>query len=79
MVAVGRGLSIYADRTSGEWIVRDGDGALWSVPAAPRGWEQRRPYVPSDEAELESVPGHYGYLLDLPVVAGCAAGRGDFA
>jgi hypothetical protein len=29
-------------------------------------WEERQPFTPSDETELESVPGHYKQMLGLP-------------
>ena len=29
-------------------------------------WEQRQPFTPAEETELEPVPGHYKYMLGLP-------------
>jgi hypothetical protein len=66
MLAKHRRLSIYVDRSSRQWIVRDADGAFWSVPAEEEGWKQREPFTPTEETELEPVPGHYHYLLGLP-------------
>jgi hypothetical protein len=59
------GMFLYVDRSLPNcWIVRDGDGAFWFVPAG-EGWERRQPYTPSESSQLESVPGHYKYLLGL--------------
>lgn len=59
-------LSIYVDKSSRQWIVRDGEGTFWSVPAEEEGWKHREPFTPTEETELEPVPGHYHYLLGLP-------------
>jgi hypothetical protein len=61
-------MSLYVDRGyPANWIVRDGDGRFWVVPPGEGGWERRRPFQPTDETELEAVPGHYLYMLGLPV------------
>lgn len=59
-------VSIYVDRISQRWIVRDPDGNLWIVPVVERPWDHRQPLRMTDEIELEPVPGHYKYLLNLP-------------
>jgi hypothetical protein len=59
-------LSLYVDRSSQQWIVRDADGAFWSVPVDEDGWKNREPFTPTEDTELEPVPGHYHYLLRLP-------------
>ena len=28
-------------------------------------WDQRQPFYPTEETELEPVPGHYKYMLGL--------------
>ena len=61
-----RVVAIYVDRASGQWIVRDAEGRLWTLPHVNNGWEKREPYDLVDETELESVPSHYRYLLELP-------------
>ncbi|MGQ0636196.1 MAG: hypothetical protein ACT4QC_16405 [Planctomycetaceae bacterium] len=67
MVMTGKlSLALYVDRASQQWIVRDPDGVLWIVPGAHDSWEQRQPFSPTEETELEPVPGHYKYLLGLP-------------
>jgi hypothetical protein len=64
MTAV-RKLTIYLDRASQQWIVRDADGNFWSVPSEDNGWEHRQPFWPKEETELEPVPSHYKYVLGL--------------
>ena len=66
MVVKQRKMSIYVDKSSQKWVVRDEEGAFWSVPADEEGWKQREPFTPTEETELEPVPGHYYYLLGLP-------------
>ena len=56
---------IFVDRASQQWIVRDPDGRLWIVPLADDAWEQRQPFTPTDDSELELIPGHYRYMLNL--------------
>lgn len=59
-------LSLYVDRSLPDcWVVRDRAGTFWMVPAGERGWERRQPYTLSEDARLESVPGHYTYLLGI--------------
>jgi hypothetical protein len=58
--------SLYVDRASQQWIVRDGEGAFWVIPASGDAWSQRRPYTPSEACELQPIPGHYKALLGLP-------------
>lgn len=57
---------IYVDRSSKQWIVRDPDGNYWIVPAGQNLWNHRQPFELTEESDLEAVPGHYKYLLDLP-------------
>jgi hypothetical protein len=60
-------VSIYVDKTRQQWIVRDPDGNFWIVPSIEKPWDHRQPFDPSgEEVDLELVPGHYGYMLDLP-------------
>ena len=59
-------LSLYVDRSlPGCWIVRDRSGAFWMAPAGDQAWERRQPYTLTEDAQLESVPGHYKYLLGI--------------
>lgn len=59
-------ISIFVDRTSRQWIVRDPDGEFWVVPSVANGWDLRQPYALNEDRDLEPVPGHYRYLLELP-------------
>jgi len=59
-------VAIYVDRSSEQWIVRDADGTFWTLPATDTPWDDRQPFLPAEETELEPVPGHYQYLLGLP-------------
>lgn len=59
-------VSLYVDRSLPScWIVRDRAGAFWMVPAGDEAWERRQPYTLTEDAQLESVPGHYKYLLGI--------------
>jgi hypothetical protein len=68
MVALGkRMVAIFVDRACPErWIVRDAEGSFWTVPPAENPWDLREPFQPTEETELEPVPGHYKYLLGIP-------------
>ncbi len=59
-------VAIYVDRTSHQWVVRDADGRLWTLTSIKQSWENRQPFIPNDETELESVPRHYKAVLGLP-------------
>jgi hypothetical protein len=62
-----RMISIYVNRACPErWIVRDADGNFWMVPPTLNPWDHREPFHPTEEMELESVPGHYRYVLGIP-------------
>ncbi len=65
MLAV-RKLSLYSDRSSQQWVVRDPEGNYWVVPAADDAWDQRQPFYPTEQTELEPIPAHYKYTLGLP-------------
>ena len=60
-------VSLFVDHASPDaWVVRDPDGNFWLVPPVDSPWDKRRPFCPTEDMELEPVPGHYKYLLDLP-------------
>jgi hypothetical protein len=60
-------VALFVDRSRPEhWVVRDPEGVFWLVPPVANPWENRQPFDPTGETELEPVPGHYRYLLDLP-------------
>jgi len=58
--------ALFVDRFSNQWVVRDPEGNFWIVPSVENGWDHREPFYPTEETELEPVPGHYIYMLDLP-------------
>ena len=59
--------AIYVDRSCTEhWIVRDPEGSFWIVPSVENAWDNRRPFQPTEETELEPIPGHYRSMLGLP-------------
>lgn len=57
---------LFVDRTSQQWIVRDGEGRLWIVPVGDEPWRRRQPFEPVADTDLEPVPGHYKSTLGLP-------------
>jgi hypothetical protein len=61
-----RVVALYVDKTSRQWVVRDSEGQFWSLPATDTPWDERRPFSPAEETELEPVPGHYKHMLGLP-------------
>ena len=58
--------TLYVDRSTRHWIVRDPDGNFWVIPPFENGWEHRLPFEPHEGTELEPVPGHYKYVLRIP-------------
>ena len=59
-------MSLYVDKDRPEhWIVRDCEGRFWVVPPGQDAWTKREPFQPSEDAELETVPGHYLYMLGI--------------
>jgi hypothetical protein len=66
MTTVRKQMSLFVDRSSQQWIVRDADGNFWLVPSVEHAWEHRQPFEPSEETDLEPVPGHYKPMLGLP-------------
>ena len=58
--------SLYVNRSSQQWIVLDPEGKFWTVPVNEEdAWNRRQPFCPTDETELEPVPGHYKYMVGL--------------
>ena len=59
-------IALYVDRSLPDcWVVRDPDGEFWMVPVGDKAWDRRRPYTLKEDAQLESIPGHYKYLLGI--------------
>ena len=59
-------VAIFVDRASRQWVVRDAEGNFWLLPAIDNPWDHRQPFEPTEETELEPIPGHYKYMLALP-------------
>ena len=59
-------VALFVERSSHQWIVRDPEGNFWIIPSVENGWDHRRPFYPTEESELEPVPGHYLHMLNLP-------------
>jgi hypothetical protein len=60
-------VSRFVDRSSQQWIALDPEGNFWIVPSEYENpWNQRQPFYPTEEIELEPVPGHYKQMLGLP-------------
>jgi hypothetical protein len=59
-------MSLYVDHATQQLVVRDLEGSLWVVPSCPAAWEQRQPFEICENTKLESIPGHYKNLLQLP-------------
>ena len=48
--------SLFVDRSSPEYsIVLDPNGEFWLAPPVPSPWENRRPFCPSDNMDLERI------------------------
>jgi len=58
--------TLYVDRASRQWVVRDPDGSFWVLPPTDNPWDDRQPFSPAEETDLEPVPGHYKHMLGLP-------------
>lgn len=67
MFGPGRQLvALFVDRTTQQWVIRDPEGAWWRLPTIENCWHHREPFQLSEEADLNSVPGHYRHALNLP-------------
>jgi len=60
-------VGIFVDKACPQhWIVRDPEGSFWIVPPVENPWANRQPFAPTDETDLDPIPGHYKYMLGLP-------------
>jgi hypothetical protein len=57
---------LFVERSSQQWIVQDPEGNFWLLPSVDNPWSQRQPFHPTEETELELIPGHYKDMLGLP-------------
>ena len=60
------GMALFVERLCQRWVVLDPDGNFWLLPSVDNPWDQRQPFQPTEETELEPVPGHYKNMLGLP-------------
>jgi hypothetical protein len=58
--------ALFVDKSCQQWVVRDPEGKYWILPSVEDPWDQRQPYQPTSETDLEPVPGHYKTTLGLP-------------
>ena len=66
LAASKRAAALYADRAARRWVVRDPEGNFWSLHSTDNPWDERQPFSPAEETDLEPVPGHYKSMLGLP-------------
>jgi hypothetical protein len=59
-------VALFVERSAQQWVVRDPEGNFWALPSVQNPWDHRQAFFPTEETELESVPGHYIHMLDLP-------------
>ena len=67
LVASKRVVALYVDKVGQQWIARDAEGNFWRLPSSENPWDERQPFTPAEETELEPVPGHYKHILGLPL------------
>jgi hypothetical protein len=60
-------VALYVDRSIQRWVVRDLEGNFWLLPDGENAWDRREPYLPTEEPDLEPIPGHYKSILGLPL------------
>lgn len=61
-----RGGAVFVERTTHRWVVLDPEGRFWILPPSDDPWPQRLAFEPTDETDLDRVPGHYKHVLGLP-------------
>jgi hypothetical protein len=59
-------VALFVDQSRQQWIVRDCEGNFWILPPVDAPWEHRQPFYPTEESDLEPIPGHYRDLLGIP-------------
>ena len=58
--------ALYVDRFTSQWVVRDPEGKFWTVPGDDSARAtQRERCIPTEETELEPVPGHYKHVVGI--------------
>jgi hypothetical protein len=59
-------VTLFVDKRSKQWIVRDLEEKLWIIPSVDKAWEHRQPFELTEETQLELVPAHYMVMLGIP-------------
>ena len=59
-------VALFVAKSYQQWVVRDPEGNFWLLPSGENPWCHRQPFHPTAETELEPIPKHYHYLLNLP-------------
>lgn len=59
-------VTLFVDKNSKQWIVRDLEEKLWIIPSVDKAWEHRQPFELTEETQLEVVPAHYMVMLGIP-------------
>lgn len=59
-------IALFVDKSSQQWVVQDADGNFWLLPVGDNPWDHRQSFDPTEATELEPIPGHYKYMLNLP-------------
>lgn len=59
-------VALFVEKSCRQWVVRDPEGNFWLVPPGEDPWDHRQPFDPTEETDLEPIPGHYKYMLGLP-------------
>ena len=69
MIGVGKPqVTLYVNRSTQQWVVLDQEGNFWILPSVENPWDLRQMFYPTEETDLEPVPGHYKYILGLPFI-----------
>ena len=58
--------TLFVDRASQCWVVRDLGGEFWLVPSGEDPWKHRQLIDLSEDMQLEPVPSHYLSMLRIP-------------
>jgi hypothetical protein len=58
-------LTLFMRRVRQQWLVLDPEGNFWNLPIVENPWDQRPPFYPTEENELQPAPGHYKNRLGL--------------
>jgi hypothetical protein len=58
--------TLFVDRFTSQWVVRDAEGRFWMVPSEDSACAaQPERFFPTEDTEPEPVPGHYKHMLGI--------------